>query len=67
MTFKEAFKECDPAEAERRQAVCIRINILWDKLNACEDNAKRKQIEANLIKLKRQEAYWLKDIAYFAY
>ena len=67
MTFKEVCNGCDPAETARRQEVCVRFNILFDKLNACDDDGKRKRIEANLKKLKRQEAPWLKDIAFFLY
>ena len=67
MTYKEACKGCDPEETARRYAVCVRFNLLWDKLNACEDEKKRKKLKKDLTKLKRSEAPWLKDIAFFLY
>ena len=58
---------CKPAETERRQAVCVRMNKLWDKRNHTDDKATRKRLDRELDRMRRAEAPWLKDIAYWLY
>ena len=55
MTYKEACKGCDPEETARRYAVCVRFNLLWDKLNACDDEKKRKKLKKDLTKAKDEK------------
>ena len=65
MTFKQM--NCDPAETARRQAVCVRLNVLWSKREHTDDVGKRRRIDRNIDQIKRQEAAWLKEAAYFLY
>ena len=65
MTF--AAMKCDPAETSRRMDVCVRINLLWDRLQGCEDQSKRKRIERELRTIKANESHWLKQAAFFLY
>lgn len=65
MTFKAM--GCDPEETARRQGVCVRINLLYDRLTGCMDQAKRKRIEREMRQIKRDESGWLKEAAYFLY
>lgn len=58
---------CTPEELARRQNVCTRINKLWDKRQKCTDEKTRKQIDRKIAVLTRQEAPWLRRIAWFAY
>ena len=56
-----------PAETARRQAVCTRLNVLWNKRNSTEDKAKRKRIDREIDRIRRAEAPWMKEAAYFLY
>ena len=67
MTYAQIMKDVDKAEIERRMTVIIRMNILWDRRNACEDATKRKALDKKINQLRRQETGWLKDAAYFLY
>lgn len=62
-----AAMNCDPAELERRQVACNRINNLWNKRNRAEDEKTRKRIDRKIETIRRQEAPWLKDAAYWLY
>lgn len=65
MTFKQM--GCNPAETERRIAVCARLNVLAHKKEHTDDPKARKRIERNIAVILRQERPWMKDIAFFAY
>jgi hypothetical protein len=65
MTFKQM--GCDPAETERRIAVCSRLNVLAHKKAQTDDKAKAKSIDRRIAVILRQERPWMKDIAYFLY
>lgn len=67
MTFKQIFKGLDSAESDRRMEVVVRMNILWDKLQACEDAMKQKRIRKQIDTIRRQETNWLKEAAFFLY
>ena len=67
MTFKQIFKGLDNIESERRMEVVVRMNILWDKLQKCDDNAKQKRIRKQIDTIRRQETSWLKEAAFFLY
>ena len=67
MTFKQLFKGLDSAESERRMGIIVRLNILWDKLQKCDDEAKQKRIRKQIDTIRRQETGWMKDIAWFLY
>lgn len=67
MTFKQLFKGLDSAESERRMEVVVRMNILWDKLQGCEDAMKQKRIRKQIDTIRRQETNWLKEAAFFLY
>jgi len=67
MTFKQIFKGLDSAESERRMEVAVRMNILWDKLQKCDDKAKQKRISKQIDMIRRQETSWLKEAAFFLY
>ena len=62
-----AAMKVDPAETARRQEVCTRLNILDSKRNRAEDEKTRKRITRKMDVIRRQEAPWLKDIAYWLY
>ena len=65
MTFKAM--GVSHAETIRRQEVCSRLNVLWFKREHTEDAKKRKSIDRRIDQIKRQEAPWMKDIAFFLY
>ena len=67
MTFAQAFQGADQNEVERRHQVVVKMNILWDKRNACEDESEKKRIDSKLKLIRRQEADWLKKAAWFLY
>ena len=56
-----------PAETERRQAVCVRMNKLWHKRNSTDDKAAQKRLDRELDRMRRAEAPWLRHIAYWLY
>ena len=57
----------DPAETSRRQAVVVRLNLLWSKRNKTEDRAKQKRIDREIARIRADESLWLKEAAYFLY
>ena len=57
----------DPAETSRRQAVVVRMNLLYSKRNKTEDKQKQKRIDRELSRIRANESFWLKDAAYFLY
>ena len=65
MTFKAM--GCDPAETERRIAVCTRLNVLAHKREHTDDVTKRKSIDRRIAVILRQERPWMKDVAFFLY
>lgn len=62
-----ASMKVDPAETSRRQAVVVRMNLLWSKRNKTEDPHKRKRLDMELSRIRANESHWLKDAAYFLY
>ena len=62
-----AAMKVDPAETTRRQAVVVRMNLLWNKRNHTEDPHKRKRIDRELSRIRSDESHWLKEAAYFLY
>lgn len=58
---------CTPAETQRRQEVCARMNTLWHKRNSTEDTAAQKRLDRKIEVIRRQEAPWLRNIAYWLY
>ena len=57
----------DPAETSRRQAVVVRMNLLYSKRNKTDDKQKRRRIDRELSRIRANESFWLKDAAYFLY
>ena len=62
-----AAMNCDPAELERRQVVCVRLNNLWTKREHTEDEKTRKRLDRDIRRIRADESFWLKDAAYFLY
>lgn len=62
-----ASMKVDPAETSRRQAVVVRMNLLWSKRNKTDDKGKQKRIDRELSRIRANESHWLKDAAYFLY
>lgn len=58
---------CDAAETARRHAVVVRLNVLWDKKQKCDDPKKAKRIDKAIDLVRRQESPWLKEAAFFLY
>ena len=56
-----------PAETSRRQAVVVRMNLLWSKRNKTEDKAKQKRLDRELSRIRADESHWLKEAAFFLY
>ena len=56
-----------PAETERRQGVCVRLNLLWNKRNHTEDPKTIKRIDRDIARIKSDESHWLKEAAFFLY
>lgn len=65
MTFKAM--GCTPEETARRQDVCARLNVLWGKREKCTDDKTRMRIDRKIDAIRRQEAPWMRDAAYFLY
>ena len=59
--------KCTPAEVTRRQDACVRMNKLWSKRNSTDDTKERKRLDREIDRIRRQEAPWLKDVAYWLY
>lgn len=62
-----ASMKVDPAETSRRQAVVVRMNLLWSKRNKTDDKGKQKRLDRELSRIRANESFWLKDAAYFLY
>ena len=58
---------CTPAETTRRMEACERMNKLWRKRNSTDDKAKQKRLEREIDRIRRAEAPWLKNIAFWLY
>jgi hypothetical protein len=56
-----------PAETSRRQAVVVRLNLLWSKRNRTEDPATQKRIDREINRIRADESHWLKNAAYWFY
>lgn len=56
-----------PAETERRQTVCVRLNTLWSKRNKIDDPQKQKRIDREINRIRADESHWLKPVAYWLY
>lgn len=56
-----------PAETTRRQTVVVRLNLLWSKRNNTDDKQKQKRIDREINRIRSDESYWLKDVAFFLY
>ena len=65
MTWKQM--NVSPAETERRQKVCVRLNLLWNKRNHTDDKATQKRIDREINRIRSDESYWMKEAAYFLY
>ena len=56
-----------PAETTRRQTVVVRLNLLWSKRNKTDDKQKQKRIDREINRIRSDESYWLKEVAFFMY
>ena len=45
----------------------MRMNKLWSKRNSTDDKATQKRLDREIDRIRRAEAPWLKDIAYWLY
>ena len=57
----------DPEETSRRQAVAVRINLIWDKANRAPDENTRRRYLRQIGAIRKQEAHWLKEAAWFLF
>ena len=57
----------DPAELSRRQAVAGKINRIWAKRNAAPDEKTRRRFDRQIGVIRKQEAGWLKEAAWFMF
>lgn len=57
----------DKAETERRQGIAVKMNLIWDKMNRAPDEKTRRRYSRQLAAIRKQEAAWMKDAAYFLY
>lgn len=62
-----AAMKASPSELIRRQAACDRMNILYAKRNRTDDPATQKRLDREIDRIRRAEAPWLKDVAYWLY
>ena len=62
-----AAMKVDTAETERRQKVVVRMNLLWSKRNKTDDRQKQKRIDREINRIRSDESYWLKEVAFFMY
>ena len=62
-----AAMKVDEKEVFRRQTVCNRLNLLWNRRNHTDDKDKRKRIDRELSRIRADESHWLKDAAYWLY
>ena len=67
MTYAQMGKGVSATEMERRMEVIIRMNKLWDKRNACGNQAEQKRIDKRIDSIRRAETGWLKEVAWFLY
>lgn len=56
-----------PAETTRRQTVVVRLNLLWSKRNKTDDRQKQKRLDREINRIRSDESYWLKEVAFFMY
>lgn len=56
-----------PAETTRRQNVVVRLNLLWSKRNKTDDVQKQKRLDKEINRIRSDESYWLKEVAFFMY
>lgn len=52
-----ASMKVDPAETSRRQAVVVRMNLLWSKRNKTDDKGKQKRIDRELSRIRANESF----------
>ena len=57
----------DKAETERRQGIAVKMNLIWDKMNRAPDEKTRRRYVRQLAAIRKQEAAWMKEAAYFLY
>ena len=57
----------DKAETERRQGIVVKMNLIWDKMNRAPDEKTRRRYSRQHAAIRKQEAAWMKDAAYFLY
>ena len=62
-----AAMKVDPVETERRQKVAVRLNLIWDKMNRAPDEKTRRRYVRQIAAIRKQEASWMKEAAYFLY
>lgn len=67
MTYAQLFKGLDQAEKDRRFGAIVKMNILWDKRNACQNADERKRIDKKIDTIRRKETQWLRNAAWFLY
>ena len=67
MTYTQVCNGVDILEKTRRMEVVEKINILWDRKNACIAEADKKEFEKKIQRIVRREASWLKKSAWFLY
>ena len=67
MTIKEVMNGVSTQEQERRMEAIDRMNILWNKKQACEDKEQIKRLDKKIRLIARQEQSWLKNVAFFLY
>ena len=67
MSIKEIMKDVSTEEANRRMEAVNRMNILYNKKQACEDSEKVKRIEKKIKQIAREEQFWMKNVAFFLY
>ena len=67
MTIKEIMNGVSTQEQERRMDAVNRMNILYGKMQKCEDDAKKKRINKQIKLIARQEQSWMKNVAFFLY
>jgi len=67
MKYTEIFKGLDIIEKTRRLDAIEKLNKLWDRKNACLQEADRKVFDKKIQRLVRHEAFWLKETAWFLF
>lgn len=62
-----AAMKVDRVETERRQKVAVKMNLIWDKMNRVPDEKTRRRYVRQLAAIRKQEASWLKEAAWFLF